>query len=97
VDLVLKNLSPDVIEQYQEEERTAMAHRVVAGQRQLMELINIMMQDELSEGYKIKLLREELNQHFNTTYFSRCKTMGAIVKRQLKQMLQQHLKLVQKI
>ena len=92
VDLVLKNLSPDVIEQYQTEERRAMAYRVIAGRRQLMELINIMMKDELSEGYKIKMLREELNMHFSNTYFSRCKTMGAIVKRQLKQMLQEHLK-----
>jgi len=74
-----------------------MAYRVVAGRKQLMELINIMMQDELSEGYKIKMLREELNMHFNTTYFSRCKTMGAIVKRQLKQMLQEHLKPSSKI
>jgi hypothetical protein len=97
VDLVLKNLSDDVIEQYQEEERTAMAHRVVNGRRQLMELINIMAQDELSENYKIKILREELNEHFKTAYFGRCKTMGAIVKRQLKQILQQHLKLVQKV
>jgi hypothetical protein len=96
VDLVLKSLSPDVIEQYQTEERTAMAFRVLAGRKQLMELLNIMMKDELSENYKIKMLREELNAHFDTSYFSKCKTMGAIVKRQLKQMLQKHLKQVPK-
>jgi hypothetical protein len=94
VELVLKNLSTEVIEQYQMEERTAMAYRVIAGRKQLMELLNIMLKDELSENYKIKMLREELNQHFKTTYFSKCNTMGAIVKRQLKQMLQQHLKTV---
>ncbi len=97
VDLVLKSLSPDVIEQYQEEERTAMAHRVFAGRKQLMELINIMMHDELSEGYKIKMLREELNEHFKSNYFSRCKTMGAVVKRQLKQTLQKYLTQVPKM
>ena len=97
VDLVLKNLSPDVIEQYQAEERTAMAYRVIASRKQLMELLNIMMQDELSENYKINILRTELNDHFKTAYFSRCKTMGGIVKRQLKFMLQKHLKQVQKI
>jgi hypothetical protein len=94
VELVLKNLSTEVIEQYQMEERTAMAYRVITGRKQLMELLNIMLKDELSENYKIKMLREELNQHFKTTYFSKCNTMGAIVKRQLKQMLQQHLKTV---
>ena len=95
VDLVLKSLSPDVIEQYQTEERTTMAYRVISGRKQLMELLNIMMKDELSENYKVKILRDELNQHFKNTYFSKCKTMGAIVKRQLKQMLQKHLKQVQ--
>jgi len=47
------------------------------------------------ENYKVKILRDELNQHFKNTYFSKCKTMGSIVKRQLKQMLQKHLKQVQ--
>lgn len=95
VELVLKCLSADVIEQYQTEERTAMAYRVIASRKQLMELLNIMMKDELSESYKVKMLREELNEHFKSSYFSTCKTMGAIVKRQLKQMLQKHLKQVQ--
>jgi len=91
VDLVLKTLSPDVIEQYQLEEQTAMAHRVFASRKQLIELLNIMTKDELSDNYKIKMLREELNAHFNTTYFSKCNTMGSIVKRQLKKVLQKHL------
>jgi hypothetical protein len=95
VDLVLKSLSPDVIEQYQTEERTTMAYRVIAARKQLMELLNIMIKDELSENYKVKILRDELNEHFNNGYFSKCKTMGSIVKRQLKQMLQKHLKQVQ--
>ena len=94
MDLVLKNLSPDVMEQYQTEERTTMAYRVIASRKQLMELFNIMSHDELSENYKVKILREELNEHFSNTYFSKCKTMGALVKRQLKQMLQKHLKQV---
>jgi uncharacterized protein YqgQ len=68
-----------------------MAYRVIASRRQIMELLNIMIKDEISENYKVKLLRSELNEHFNTTYFSKCNTMGAIVKRQLKQMLQKHL------
>ena len=91
VDLVLKTLSPDVIEQYQTEEQTAMAHRVFASRKQLIELLNIMAKDELSDSYKIKMLREELNNHFNTSYFSKCQTMGSIVKRQLKIVLQEHL------
>lgn len=92
VELVLKNLSAEVIEQYQAEERTTMAYRVIAGRRQIMELLNIMIRDEISENYKVKLLRTELNEHFKSAYFGKCNSMGAIVKRQLKQMLQKHLK-----
>jgi hypothetical protein len=97
VELVLKSLSAEVIEQYQTEERTTMAYRVIAGRKQLMELLNIMAHDELSENYKVKILRDELNEHFKNNSFSKCKTMGSIVKRQLKQMLQKHLKQVQGI
>ena len=94
VELVLRTLSPEVIEQYQAEERTAMAHRVFASRKQLLELLNIMTRDEISDSYKIKMLKEELNSHFNTHYFSRCGTMGDIVKRQLKIVLQKHLQQV---
>lgn len=91
VELVLKILKPDVIKQYQMEEQTAMAYRAIAGRRQLYELLSIMIKDEISEFHKIKMLREELNEHFDTTYFSKCSTMGTIVKRQLKLVLRKHL------
>lgn len=96
VQLVLKTLSPDVIFQYQTEERVAMANRVWAGRKKLMELLGIMAKDELSQYQKVKQLREELNEHFKTTYFSKCNRMGAILKRQLKISLQEYLKLIKK-
>jgi hypothetical protein len=96
VDLVLKTLSADVIKQYQTEEQTAMTFRVFAGRKQLLELLNIMAKDELSDNHKIKMLREELNSHFKTSYFSKCNTMGSIVKRQLKMVLQKHLYKIKK-
>jgi hypothetical protein len=96
VELVLQNLTTNAIAQYQAEERTAMANRVMATRYRLMELINIMIKDELSENYKVGLLREELNEHFQTTVFSKCKTMGEIVKKQLKTSLQVNLLNVQK-
>lgn len=91
VELVLKSLSPEVIEQYKAEEQTAMAYRAIASRKQLLELISIMTKDEISEFHKIKMLREELNAHFDTQYFSKCSSMGAIVKRQLKVVLRKHL------
>jgi len=96
VEIVLKSLSEEVITQYQTEEHTTMTYRVVASRRRLMALLNIMTKDEISENYKVKILREELNAHFGTSVYTRCKTMGEIVKRQLKEMLQKHLKQVNK-
>ena len=92
VKLVLSQLSPDVIAQYQDEEKTSMAYRIMSNREQLMELFNIMIKDELSEGYKIRQLRDELNDHFKTSSFAKCHTMGAIVKKQLKQLIQSKLK-----
>ncbi|MBK8711113.1 MAG: hypothetical protein IPL97_04370 [Niastella sp.] len=92
VELVLKNLSAEVIQQYQEEERTSIAYRVYSKRRQLVELLNAMVKDELSEHYKVKMLAAGLNEHFNTHAFSKCNTMGAIVKKQLKQTVQFHLR-----
>ncbi len=91
VELVLKTLKPAVIAQYQMEEQTAMAYRAMAGRKQLFDLLSIMVKDELSEFHKIKMLREELDEHFNTKYFAKCGTMGTIVKRQLKLVLRKHL------
>ena len=94
VELVLQNLSATEIKQYQQVEFAAMAARIAAYRRQLMELLNSMVKDDISENYKIQLLRNELNDHFKTTRFSGCHTMGALVKQQLKQVLQKHVQLL---
>jgi hypothetical protein len=91
VELVLQNLKKEAIAQYQVEERTAIAYRVIATRYRLNELLNIMIKDELSENYKVPILREELNAYFQTKVFTKCKTMGEIVKRQLKTTLQTHV------
>ncbi len=87
VQSVLSTLSKELIAQYQAEERTAIAYRVTATRYRLSELLQIMKEDELSENYKVPLLRQELNLHHESTIFTRCTTMGEIVKMQLKMML----------
>jgi len=94
VELVLQNLSSIEIIQHQQVEFAAMAARIALYRRQLMELLNSMVKDDISENYKIQILRNELNDHFKTTRFSGCNTMGAIVKQQLKQVLQKHVQLL---
>ena len=92
VSMVLQSLGAAEIEQNRQLQFAAMAARIVTYRRQLMALLNSMVDDDISENYKINNLRNELNDHFSTNRFSRCRTMGAIVKQQLKQVLQQHVK-----
>lgn len=89
-------LNPEVIAQYQDEEKTSIAYRIMSNRDQLMALFNSMLRDELSENYKIKQLRQELNDHFQTNAFGKCNTMGAVVKKQLKQLIQSKLKTLPK-
>ncbi len=95
VDLALKNLDGDSIEQYQSEERTMMAFRVADSRYRLMELLNIMTRDQISTNEKIERLRHELQEYSGNRRFPRCNTMGEIVKLHLKDTLGKTLHLIQ--
>jgi hypothetical protein len=96
VDLCTKWLNKDSIEQYQTEERTIMAFRVASSRFRLMELLNIMAKDRISTPEKLLQLKTELAEYFHSPAFLKCKSMGQLVKRQLKQTLQKNLALIQK-
>jgi hypothetical protein len=95
VQLCMKYLNKESIEQYQSEERTMMAFRVASSRFRLMELLNIMAKDKICLPEKRDELKHELNLYFNAPIFEKCKSMGQIVKRQLKQTLQKNLALIQ--
>ncbi|TDW97313.1 hypothetical protein [Dinghuibacter silviterrae] len=96
VELVMKHLNRSSIEQYQVEERTIMAYRVVASRFRLMELFNIMASDAISSPEKLSQLRGELARYFKAPVFEKSRSMGQLVKRQLKQTLQKNLMYIQK-
>jgi len=96
VELCNTHLNRDSIQQYQTEERTMMAFRVASNRFRLMELLNIMSKDVISTPEKLAQLRSELAEYFHNTAFNKCKSMGQLVKRQLKQTLQKNLMLIQK-
>ncbi|MHA4810092.1 hypothetical protein ACX0G9_18405 [Flavitalea flava] len=96
VELCLRHLNRESIEQYQTEERTMMAFRVASSRFRLMDLLNIMAKDEIYRPEKLLQLKTELADHFKSTAFLKCKSMGQLVKRQLKQTLQKNLALIQK-
>lgn len=96
VQTVLKHLNKESIEQYQAEERTKIVFRLAASRHQIKELMDIMGQDNISKPEKIEQLRLELASHFSQVAFLQAKTMGQILKTQLKQTLRKSLKLVPK-
>ena len=97
VDIVLKHLNTDSIAQYQAEERTMMTYRLVSSRYRIKELLDIMSKDTISTPEKLLQLKTELSFNFKAgASFSKARTMGQLVKRQLKQTLQNNLLLIQK-
>jgi len=97
VEMSLRHLNKESIEQYQTEERTMMAFRVASSRFRLMELLNIMAKDrDISSPEKLLQLKTQLASHFGNPAFLKCHSMGQVVKRQLKQTLQKNLTLIQK-
>jgi hypothetical protein len=96
VDMTLKLLNKDSIEQYQAEERTMMAFRVAASRFRLMELFNIMIRDTISTPEKMEQLKKELSAYFENPIYLKSKSMGQLVKFHLKNCLQKMLGHVQK-
>ena len=96
VDLSLKLLNNDSIEQYRAEERTLIAYRVAASRYRIMDLLNIMAKDVISTDEKQNQLQGELETFFQSTVFRRCKTMGEIVKQMLRYVLQPYLLRIQR-
>lgn len=97
VELALQHLNKDSIEQYQTEERTMMAFRVASSRFRLMQLLNIMSADKpLSSPEKLLELKNGLAEYFGNPAFLKCRSIGQLVKRQLKQTLQKNLSLLQK-
>jgi hypothetical protein len=96
VDLTLKYLNKDSIEQYRAEERTLIAYRVAAARYRIMDLLNIMSDDIITTDEKRDQLKTELEEYYKSNIFRRCKTMGQIVKQKLRFVLQPYLMRIQR-
>jgi hypothetical protein len=96
VDLTLSHLNKESIEQYQFEERTLITFRMASSRYRIKELLDIMATDEISSQEKVTQLKNELGDFLHTNAFSKCKSMGNIVKTHMKQTLRKNLLLIQK-
>ncbi len=96
VDLCLKLLNKSSIDQYQFEERTMITVRLSSSRYRIKELLDIMTTDHISTPGKLLQLKTELNEYLQTNAFSKCKSMGQVVKTHMKQTLRKNLMLLQK-
>jgi hypothetical protein len=93
VDLVSKLIHPDVIKQYQREERTQMIRRIKSHRHRIRDLRDAAAEDELSTPEKIKQLREELADYYQNPSFLECKTIGNIMDLHLKELVKGSVKI----
>jgi hypothetical protein len=97
VELSLKHLNKDSIEQYQTEERTMMAFRLASARYRIQSLLEIMKKDPVSPPEKVRQLAEELAAYHHHPGFLKCQSAGDIVKTNMKFTLRKNLKLIPKM
>jgi hypothetical protein len=85
VDLCIELLTFESFQQYQKEERSAIARRFKAEKEKLEQLLQVMEKDEISTAEKVKTLAEELGEYYQTSAFKEAKTMGELLLLSLKE------------
>ncbi len=80
VELVKQHINQEVIKQYQSEERTLIARRIIASKHQLKALLAVMENDEIAPQEQTDQLISELSKHYEVD-FSGCKSMGDVLRK----------------
>lgn len=97
VELGMELINDKTVKQYQAEERSLIARRLIAARYRLKDLIDCMEEDNISTPDKVKQLREDLSKHHKNPDFLECENMGEILKLQLKSCLAKHIRKVRNI
>lgn len=83
VDLGIKLLSKESVEQYQKEERASMARRIYNDRQKLTDLLESMKEHQLSKPKKFNLLKKELIAKEQIEELGTCRSMGELVEKLL--------------
>ena len=97
VDLGMQLINEKTTKQYQAEERSLMARRLIASRYRVKDLIDCMEEDDISTSEKVNQLRKDLAKHHQNDAFLECENMGEILKLQLKSTLAKHIRKVRNI
>jgi hypothetical protein len=83
VQLCTDRINYRTTQQYQDEERTLINRRILLAHSRLSAFWEAMLGEEIAPEENVIRLREELNQYHDCDSFSRCESMGWLVKRNL--------------
>ena len=79
VKLVKEKLHSSSIDQYKEEERAALAKRIISGESRIKRLLKIMGNDVLAPPNHVNQLKLELYNYTHDLNFKRAKSMGSLL------------------
>ncbi|MDC0303921.1 hypothetical protein OAL15_02805 [Flavobacteriales bacterium] len=92
VELGMELMNERTVKQYQAEERSLIARRLIAARYRLKDLIDCMEEDTISTPEKVEQLGKDLAAHHKNDDFLAYEKMGAILKLHLKMSLHQHIR-----
>lgn len=87
VDIGIKHLNAETVQQYQQEERTLIAKRIKRAHHRTNHLLDAMCTDTLSLPEKINNLKKELASHYSQPSFLKSNNMGEIMRVSLELLL----------
>ena len=87
IEIGLRHMTPTTVKQYQKEERSLIANRILSAKPTIKKLLRAMMRDELAPIDNIERLAQELAVYYNTDVFNQCSNMGEIVRTSLELIL----------
>ena len=88
VDLTMHVLSEDNRNQYRLEERAQIANRILVSHGRFNALISVMEKDCITEPTNVERLAEQLAEHYEADAFLRCASMGALVGKSTRMVLE---------
>jgi hypothetical protein len=87
-------INAETVEQYENEERSLIARRLIRSRYRVKDLLDCMEQDSISSPEKTTSLAKDLASHHHNDDFLNCKNMGSLLKLHLKQTLRKQIRKV---
>lgn len=88
IELGLRNMTPTTVQQYQKEERSLIANRIISAKSILRKLLRAMMSDDIAPREHIENLKQDLARFHAEPEFLKCRNMGELLKTSLSLVVQ---------